>query len=133
MSNWLSRSTVVNFRFWVKSDSQPYRDQVKDAGTWRKLTDYFVKCGWDLLYFVISSFTFHVYMYHVFANSVHIPNLFVVYTNNFYSKERDKVNFYVDSFRWKICISLKHVQSIKFIITSFTLLLVKQGIINFMF
>lgn len=101
MSNWLSRSTVVNFRFWVKSESRPYRDQVKDAGTWRKLTDYFVKCGWDSLYFVMSSFTFHVYVYHIFANSVHIRYLFVVYTNDFDSIERDKVNFYVDLFRWK--------------------------------
>lgn len=101
MSNWLSRSTVVNYRFWVKSESRPYRDQVKDAGTWRKLTDYFVKCGWDSLYFVMSSFTFHVDVYHIFDNSVHIPYLFVVYTNDFYSIERDKVNFYVDLFRWK--------------------------------
>lgn len=42
---------------------------------------------------------FHVYVYHVFANSVHIPNLFDVYKNDFYSIERDKVNFYVDLFR----------------------------------
>lgn len=76
---------------------------------WRKLIDYFVKCGWDLLYFVISSFIYYVYMYYVFVNSVYIFNLYVVYMNNFYFKERDKVNFYVDLFRWKICIFLKYV------------------------
>lgn len=128
MSNWLSRSTVVNFRFWVKSESRPYRDQIKDAGTWRKLTDYFVKCGWDSLYFVMSSFTFHVYVYHIFANSVHIPDLFVVYTNDFYSIERRWI-FMLTCLDEKICISLKHVHSIKFILPS----LVKQGKNNYMF
>lgn len=77
---------------------------------WRKLIDYFVNCGWDLLYFVMSSFIFMCMCIMVLLIvSVYIFNLFVVYMNNFYFKERDKVNFYVDLFRWKICIFLKYV------------------------
>lgn len=82
---------------------------------WRKLIDYFVKCDWDLLYFVMSSFIFYVYVYYGFVNSVYIFYLFVVYMNDFYFIERDKVNFYVDLFRWKdlyffkICIFNKFI------------------------